>query len=291
MGYQGFQAREHPIFPPFHFHKWRAVDDRVRGGSSVSHIAPVKIDVYGQVMNVLEHEEFRDEIIWKRHDKDDRSLAARFWGNLDIKTLGGAGFASQSFLYGPYPLHLPRIKYEGIVISALPDPLQLSQADAHLFKEPMEFTFVIKTTPTNHIPKHPKVPPAPRAAKLTYEVHFILAQENNQGKTPGEQKFYFPWGDFKAVYRGKEVKGDGPKWVPLDTSSIYEVSLMCRSGFGKQEGDFGVIVTGISAWEKEEKDQEETGCWQGVRKWFRYVIGHDVGVKLEESDDEKQYAA
>lgn len=82
MGYQGCQAREHPIFPPFHFHKWRAVDDRVRGGSSVSHIGPVKIDVYRQVMNVLEHEEFRDEIIWKRHDKDDRSLAARFWGNL-----------------------------------------------------------------------------------------------------------------------------------------------------------------------------------------------------------------
>lgn len=155
----------------------------------------------------------------------------------------------------------------------------------------MEFTFVIKTTQANHIPKHPKVPPVPRAAKLTYEVHFILAQENNQGKTPGEQKFYFPWGDFKAVYRGKEVKEDDPKWVPLDTSSIYEVSLMCRSGFGKQKGDFGVIVTGISAWEKVEKDQEETGCWQGVKEWFRYVTGHDVGVKLEESDDEKQYAA
>lgn len=156
----------------------------------------------------------------------------------------------------------------------------------------MEFTFVIKTTPTSHIPKHPKVPPPRRAAKLTYEVRFTLAEAKNQGKTPGEQKFYFPWRDFKATYRGREVKeGDDPKWVPLDTSSIYEVNLMCRSGFGQQEGEFGVIVTGIYAWEKEEKDQKVAGCWQGVKEWFRYVTGYDVGVKLEESDYEKQFAA
>lgn len=288
---QGCNTREQLIFPPFHFHKWRAVDDGVRGGSSVSHLTPVKIDVYGQMTSAPELEESRDVFGEKRHNKGDKNMAARFWGNLDIKTLGGAGFASQAFWYGPYPLRLPRIRYNGIVISALPDPLQPAQAGAPCSKKPMEFTFVIKTTPTSHIPKHPKVPPPPRAAKLTYEVRFTLAQAKNQGITPGEQKFYFPWGDFKATYRGREVKEGDPEWVPLDTSSIYEVNLMCRSGFGQQEGDFGVIVTGIYAWEKGEKDQKEAGCWQGVKEWFRYVTGYDVGVKLEESDYEKQFAA
>ena len=32
------------VFPPWHFDRWTAVDDRVRGGASVSHLEPVKVN-------------------------------------------------------------------------------------------------------------------------------------------------------------------------------------------------------------------------------------------------------
>ncbi|ODO11929.1 hypothetical protein I350_00713 [Cryptococcus amylolentus CBS 6273] len=273
--------KDHPLFPPFHFHKWRAVDDRVRGGSSVSHLDPVKIDVHGHVSSVAQDE--IEEMEKKGHGGKDH-LAGRFWGNLDIRTLGGAGFASQAFRYGPAPLHFPRHKYSGISITALTDPLQ-SVDEKH--PHPENFTFVLKTSPTAHIPKHPKTPAPPRAAQLTYQVEFNISHGGASTRTPGEKKFTFPWGEFKATYRGREIKKGDPQWVPLDTSSIYEVSLMCRSDFGQQEGDFGVIVTDISAVEKgQEEEDEDEGCWSGVVGWFKWAIGAERGIRLEEDEDE-----
>lgn len=69
------------------FHKWRAVDDGVRGGSSVSHLTPVKIDVQGQVTGAPELEESRDVFGEKRHNKGDKNMTARFWGNLGESVL------------------------------------------------------------------------------------------------------------------------------------------------------------------------------------------------------------
>lgn len=56
------EATAHAIFPPWHFDRWAAVDDRVRGGSSQSHLEPIK---------------------------PDNSTSARFWG-----TLGKPSFCS-----------------------------------------------------------------------------------------------------------------------------------------------------------------------------------------------------
>jgi hypothetical protein len=47
------------IFPSWHFASWTAVDDRVRGGSSRSHLDPVEVEVKGK-----------------------STKAARFWGTL-----------------------------------------------------------------------------------------------------------------------------------------------------------------------------------------------------------------
>lgn len=55
------------VFPPWHFDRWRAVDDRVRGGSSVSHLEPAHSSV--RTAELLD-------------EKNDSGKAARFWGHL-----------------------------------------------------------------------------------------------------------------------------------------------------------------------------------------------------------------
>lgn len=87
--------------------------------------------------------------------------------------------------------------------------------------------------------------------------------------------------DFKAVYRGREVERSDPRYKPFDPSRIYELSLMCRSDFGKQEGEFGVVVGSMEGWGKgvgEGKERE--GCWRGVKGWVGSWMGGERGVKL-----------
>lgn len=49
------------IFPPWDFSTWTDVDDRVRGGSSTSHLEPVHLD---------------------SDDQSDKPSGAKFWGHL-----------------------------------------------------------------------------------------------------------------------------------------------------------------------------------------------------------------
>lgn len=70
-----------------------------------------------------------------------------------------------------------------------------------------------------------------------------------------------------------------PRYKAFDSSRIYELSLMCRSGFGKQEGDFGIVVVSIEGWEKGEA-KERDGCWRGVKDWVGSWLGGERGVKL-----------
>lgn len=70
--------RDSPFFPPFHFDGWAAVDDRVRGGSSQSHLEPVEIDETGRVQtSVAVESRFHEEKQLGR-----RQIGARFWGTL-----------------------------------------------------------------------------------------------------------------------------------------------------------------------------------------------------------------
>jgi hypothetical protein len=61
------------VFPPWNFSRWRAVDDRVRGGRSVSHLDPVDIsaELEGLDQDISE-------------GLGEKKSAARFWGNLGM---------------------------------------------------------------------------------------------------------------------------------------------------------------------------------------------------------------
>ncbi|WWD18069.1 hypothetical protein CI109_102516 [Kwoniella shandongensis] len=292
-------AHHQPLFPPFHFSHWRAVDDRVRGGSSVSHLDPVEIDDKGRITTL---EESEDVEVDEKRGKEGKIRAARFWGTLDIKTLGGAGFASQVYRYGPTPLHLPRTEYTGISLSVLPDPSIAATLD---HSSPTEFTLVLKTSPTSHIPKHPKVPGPPRAAQLSYEASFELPKTNTytydekswSATTIKITEVIFDWNDFKATYRGREVKPGEERYVPLDTTGVYEISLMCRSGFGKQEGEFGLIVKSIDS-VKKANTAASGGSW--IWAWWTLLVGWvwswirwDRGIRLSDEEegfvDEKEH--
>ena len=188
---------------------------------------------------------------------------------LDIDTLGGAGFASQRHIFGPLPLHLPALSYRGISLSIAPDATSTTPT-AHTF------TLVLKTT-FNPIPPphHPKTPPSPEPAALSYEASFA--------QPDGHKSVNIRFGDFKAMYRGKEVGRDDSIYQPLHSEKIYEMSLMCRSGFGQQKGEFGVVVLGVSGWAKEKELGWLEWC-MGMVRWVGSWVGlGEGGVRLRDS--------
>ncbi|WVR05713.1 hypothetical protein IAU60_002737 [Kwoniella sp. DSM 27419] len=264
-------AQSKTVFPAWNVHHWRAVDDRVRGGSSVSHLDEV---------------EPPHETASEKHGK----TAARFWGNLDTSTLGGAGFASQAYRYGPSPLQLPQISYSGLRVTYLPDPDTKYTADT-----PLTYTLILKTVPTAHIPKEPRIPPRPRESQLSYEATFSLPSHliaSHSGRRESLQAT-FTWDDFQATYRGRRVHKGEERWVPLDPGVIYELSFMCRSDFDKQKGDFGVVITSLEAVLKRESKQGwSVWTWlSGVQDWFRWMMGWNR-IKLDDEErdvkDEKR---
>lgn len=72
------QLGDKPIFPPWHFHQWRAVDDRVRGGASVSHLDSIELD--------RNDYDLQDASISVAEQGDGKGkgkiIGARFWGHL-----------------------------------------------------------------------------------------------------------------------------------------------------------------------------------------------------------------
>ncbi|KIY52317.1 NADH:ubiquinone oxidoreductase complex I intermediate-associated protein 30, partial [Fistulina hepatica ATCC 64428] len=169
--------------------EWTAVDDRVRGGKSRSHMTI---------------------------DKD--SLQARFFGHLEITfqqsgSCGGAGFASQSYMK---PIHAPELHYCGILLLVKHD----------VSAPEREFHLVLKTT----LPR--RRPDGWRESNITYERSFSPPHE---GKS---MHIVFPWDCFYPSYRGSPA----PDAPPLDPAEIKELTIMCRSGFGKQHGDFSLFI-------------------------------------------------
>jgi hypothetical protein len=201
----------------------------------------------------------------------------------DISTLGGAGFASQTHLFGPAPLSLSRVEFDGLRLSIVPDE--------HATKSsPSNFTLILKNTIRTAPPKEPKLPPQPEPAVISYEVSFARPSPSDS-KHQKPTQVDFAWSDFKPHYRGREVPRDDEKWKPLNTEAIYEVSFMCRSGFGKQEGDFGVVVLGLWGLKKGHLDvckrglggAESWSAWFG--SWWGWIwswFGSSGSVRLDE---------
>ncbi|KAH8784110.1 NADH:ubiquinone oxidoreductase intermediate-associated protein 30 [Hyaloscypha sp. PMI_1271] len=174
---------------------WTDSDDRVRGGSSYSELTC-----------------------------DPSSPTAVFHGNLDTKTLGGAGFASQRTTGEDRSWDLS--SYDGIT-------LDIKKSDGK------KYTLILKDELL------PKGSNGREQSTVGWDYDF------NGGNDGG--KVFVHWNDFKATYRGREKK----EAQPLDLKHVKRVSLMMRSFFGSQEGDFSLSINSISAFRKGEIRTDE----------------------------------
>ncbi|KAK0768332.1 hypothetical protein LTR02_017337 [Friedmanniomyces endolithicus] len=180
---------------------WTASDDTVRGGKSRSDL---EVSAHGS--------------------------SARFYGCLDIKTLGGAGFASQKAT-GEWDLG----EYVAIRV-------EVEKGDKK------RYTFILKDK---------LLPPDPEngreQATISYEADFELPSQTIPGDTHN-RTVIIPFANLNPTYRGK-LKKDAPD---LDTKNIKQISLMMRSFFGTQEGDFSLTLKSLTAIPEIPKQLSDT---------------------------------
>ncbi len=193
-------ARAQPRAPalPWRSDAFFAVDDRVRGGTSHSHMAIVQ---YPPVS--------RGEII--------------FSGFLDTTTLGGAGFASQSSSV-PFPVTLSKDDFQGFRIVVRketnwsePTPPPSDGSNPGGGKGPVtSFVFQIKTEEPE------RRPDGRRESVIVWEWSFTIPPSGDDDENDGERcpslnialsnddfwVFDSTWTDFKPFYRGRPVDPD-----------------------------------------------------------------------------------
>ncbi|RFN51921.1 complex i intermediate-associated protein 30 [Fusarium flagelliforme] len=179
---------------PWNSSLWTASDDRVRGGSSISHLTV------------------------------SSPTQAVFHGHLDTKTLGGAGFASQR-TKGDLALDLSHTAGLQLVLGA--------------GNSTQKFTLNVKDT----IPG--KRPDGRDESGVSWEVDFEAPSEGGV--------LVKHWDEFKATYRGREVTDP----EPLKVGDIKRISIMARSFFDKQDGDFKLVVNSIGAVCKDHDDSDD----------------------------------
>ncbi|KIO30357.1 hypothetical protein M407DRAFT_155587 [Tulasnella calospora MUT 4182] len=196
-----------------------------------------------------------------------------FSGVLDTKTLGGAGFASQKYRFSE-PLNLDSARYSGLRFKLVSCDFNYdsksssssSASSATRYSPPNEFTITLTTVPLPH--QKPK-------SRVTWESHFEVPQKTGEGDSWAQVQTFkldLPFESFSPVYRGRPVPGarsqppqvgdDGQSMQYLleedsederpvfNTEHIYEFGLMCRSEFGKQEGQFCLGLLKVEAIER-----------------------------------------
>lgn len=151
---------------------WTSQDDRVRGGKSQSYL----------------------------ECGSGRGAVAVFHGNLDITTLGGAGFASQrttddSESGAPWDLS----RGGGVL-------LRLGRGDGK------RYTLTLKDEEAS------RRPDGREQSTVSWEYDFV-GRDNGEGS-----EAYVPWSDFKPTYRGKAR----PDAKPLDLKSVKRFGIMMR---------------------------------------------------------------
>ena len=128
--------------------------------------------------------------------------SAEFHGRLDIKTLGGAGFASQRTAGEERVWDLT--SYEGI-------ELDVKTANDK------QYTFILKD---ELLPCDPDT--GREQSTVSYEYDFRVP--SSLGKHEQATSIFIAWTDFKATYRGREKKDA----TPLKIRSIRRMSMMTR---------------------------------------------------------------
>lgn len=138
---------------------------------------------------------------------------ARFHGQLDIQTLGRAGFASQRTTGNDRSWDVSG--YDGI-------QLDVEEADKK------RSTSIIKDKLLPMNPENGK-----EQSTVSYEYDFSISSKmaNSNGTF-----IFIPWRDFKVTYRGKEKKDASA----LDRKKIKRFRTMMKSFFGDQEGPFSL---------------------------------------------------
>lgn len=150
--------------PDWNLTRWTASDDRVRGGSSVSELKPTAEGVL-------------------------------FHGNLDIESLGGAGFASQRTVGDDQVWDLSG--QDGV-------ELRVGPSDGK------RYTISL----TDEIPE--RRPDGREQSALVWEYDFCTREIGH--------KVHVPWRKLKPTYRGKPVEHARP----LDLSHIRRFRIMIR---------------------------------------------------------------
>jgi hypothetical protein len=157
---------------PWDSSQWISVDDRVRGGKSVSHL-----------------------------DISDPKFRATFHGTLDIKTLGGAGFASQKTAPELFPEGLDLSDYHALVI------------DVHqTASDHKTYTLILKDNESL-----PKRPDGREQSSVSWE-HDCRLGSSSGGR------LVMRFSDFKPTYRGRPK----PDAEPLNLKKILVMSIIMR---------------------------------------------------------------
>ena len=156
---------------------------------------------------------------------------AVFSGTLDTKTLGGAGFASQATTPDS---NWDLSEYDGIELS-------VGQGDDKVY------TLILKDEE-----REAKRDDGREQSSLSWEYDFKAPATIASGSIAGGRLFV-PWNDFKPTYRGREKKGAGP----LKTRNVTRFSIMMRSFFDTQEGEFRVVFKSIAAVRTRDGDASD----------------------------------
>ena len=127
---------------------------------------------------------------------------AEFHGVLDIKTLGGAGFASQRTVGDDREWDLS--KYAGITITIV-------NADDK------RYTLILKDA---LLPRDPDT--GRDQATISWEYDFKV--ESTVSSSTRDDHVFVAWDSFKPTYRGREKTGA----KPIDLKHVKRVSIMNR---------------------------------------------------------------
>lgn len=193
---------------------------------------------------------------------------ACFYGILDTKTLGGAGFASQRTTGDNREWDLS--DYVGVCIdikagdSTFPNisyMRDILQAVRLITPAEKRYTFILKDEL-----RPPDETTGREQSTISWECDFELPSQTKPGKTH-DRSVFIPWDSLNPTYRGKLKKDVDP----LNTKKIKRMSIMMRryetsqhctdpfascrlifmqSFFGAQEGDFSLSMKQISALSK-----------------------------------------
>jgi hypothetical protein len=177
----------------------------------------------------------------------DASAGIDFTGFLDTTTLGGAGFASQSYSKGFPGSALDKEKYTGLRLIVASPITRAAESAAKVQpgggKGPVtKYVLNLKT----ELPK--RRPDGRSESAIVYEAAFSAPSKADGSCASVDAE----WSDFKAIYRGRPAEAK-----PLDPSQVKEWSIMARSNFEVSVScllDVDVALTSYSAFRRSSPD-------------------------------------